>query len=118
MIRWNSTKTYTEDDIFKMQQEAVSRVHEFQERSQYYTAMPPHPFGEANPAIEMENIQNLEQQVSAHSKSPAASPASDPISGLLGSLDGETLLIIGLMYLLYTEKADNMLLLALAYILL
>lgn len=117
MIRWNSTKTYTEDDIIKMQQEAVNRVHEFQERSRYYSAMPPHPFGEASPDMEQKNIQKLEQQAAARNNSSSL-PSSDPVSGLLSNLDGETLLIIGLMYLLYTEKADNMLLLALAYILL
>ena len=33
MMRWNSTKTYTEEDMIRMQQEAVNRVHEFQTRA-------------------------------------------------------------------------------------
>lgn len=33
MIKWNNKKTYTEDDIARMQQEAVERVHEFQNRA-------------------------------------------------------------------------------------
>lgn len=37
MMRWNSTKTYTEEDMIRMQQEAINRVHEFQARSQAAT---------------------------------------------------------------------------------
>ena len=46
--------------------------------------------------------------------------AGDPLHGLLDglNLDSETLLIIGLLFLLYNEHADNVLLLALAYLLL
>ena len=42
------------------------------------------------------------------------------VPGLLDglNLDSETLLIIGLLFLLYNEHADNVLLLALAYLLL
>ena len=45
---------------------------------------------------------------------------TDPISGLIDKLgiDTETLLILGLLFLLYNEKADNALLMALAYLLL
>lgn len=47
-------------------------------------------------------------------------PSTDPISGLIDKLgiDSETLLILGLLFLLYNEKADNALLMALAYLLL
>ena len=56
--------------------------------------------------------QNLPMQNQMHPQ--------DPIKGLLDrfSLDSETLLIMGLMFVLYNEKADNTLLAALAYLLL
>ena len=37
MMRWNSAKTYTEEDMLRMQQEAVDRVREFQQRSREAT---------------------------------------------------------------------------------
>lgn len=51
---------------------------------------------------------------------PHPQPPTDPITGILSklNLDGETLLILGLMFLLYNEKADHVLLIALAYLLL
>ena len=37
MMRWNSAKTYTEEDMLRMQQEAMDRVREFQQRSREAT---------------------------------------------------------------------------------
>ena len=48
MMRWNSTKTYTEEDMLRMQQEAVNRVHEFQARAQV-----PSFYGEETPIGEL-----------------------------------------------------------------
>lgn len=159
MMRWNSTKTYTEDDILRMQQEAVMRVHEFQSRAKslpFYdvpeSAITPYeePVQEAaypensdEAAADMTADPEPPQQV--HQAPPQEEPArpqsepqyappapmnfspnqtppppTDPITGILSklNLDGETLLILGLMFLLYNEKADNVLLIALAYLLL
>ena len=146
MMRWNSTKTYTEEDMLRMQQEAVNRVHEFQARAQV-----PSFYGEATPIGELPAappVIEAQSRVVEEPESPAAPPPEtpqpqgqqpqqpfpqqqnlpmqtpmhpqDPIKGLLDrfSLDSETLLIMGLMFVLYNEKADNTLLAALAYLLL
>lgn len=163
MMRWNSTKTYTEEDILRMQQEAVTRVHEFQTRAktlpfydvpesdirQYYDPAPAlqAPSNHYEPDIRLPPPPPMPEQApdyppAAQDESPTpptsfgenappgASPAmmpteappapTDPFTGLLARLgvDGETLLIIGLMFLLYNEKADNSLLMALGYLLL
>lgn len=163
-MRWNSTKTYTEDDMLRMQQEAVNRVHEFQTRAQQtlpfydvpesaitpymgtdnapvippqnvlpYSASGMHPdlpagySGEAQPVpdaqSDLSNLndgQNALIQPSQAQPQSAVSMLTDPIKGLLGKIDidSEVLLIIGLMFLLYNEKADSLLLLALGYLIL
>ena len=133
MMRWNSTKTYPEDDILRMQQEAVNRVHEFQSRAQeaasfydtptigeYHEPYPvPQPVIEAQSRV-LPQENDPEPQQAAPPAPPAPPQPTDPIHGLLEKLDldGETLLILGLIFLLYNEKADNVLLIALAYLLL
>lgn len=159
MMRWNSTKTYTEDDILRMQQEAVMRVHEFQSRAKtlpFYDvpenaitpyeeppqeiAYPEAPYeAPQDQAAEPEPLQQVHQSPPQEeparpqpepqyappapmnfSPNQTPPPPADPITGILSklNLDGETLLILGLMFLLYNEKADNVLLIALAYLLL
>lgn len=131
MMRWNSTKTYTEDDMLRMQQEAVNRVQEFQSRAQqtlpYYDVPesaitpysdPPPPTLYSISDLESETLVSEPNDQLVQTAPPPHS--SDPISGLFEkfNLDGETLLILGLIYLLYNEKADNTLLMALGYLLL
>lgn len=178
MMRWNNTKTYTEDDIMRMQQEAVSRVHEFQNRAQSFYDIPesaitqydsggaalysqqgapvieaqsreidqtpqetPSPMeekmeeeaGQPQPSMFTQNqqpeMQGMGQPMPDSMNMPAPPPPpvqqappkpTDAIRGLLEhfNLDSETLLILGLMFLLYNEKADNVLLMALGYLLL
>ncbi len=151
MMRWNSTKTYTEEDMLRMQQEAVNRVHEFQARAQvpsfYGEETPIGELPAAPPVIEAQSrvVEEPEpseapsaeepqqpQPQQAHPQQPQQPfpqqnlpmqnqmHPQDPIKGLLDrfSLDSETLLIMGLMFVLYNEKADNTLLAALAYLLL
>ncbi len=122
-----------------MQQEAVSRVHEFQQRAQTYYDTPVIGEPAVQPVIEAESrvidppvsagqlpapsddaaskeaVPSQQQQHQQHPQHP-----TDPIQGLMEkfNLDSETLLILGLMFLLYNEKADNFLLMALAYLLL
>ncbi len=130
MMRWNSTKTYTEDDIMRMQQEAVQRVHEMQERAQqmgYYDYEPEPTIGEYHkiPIAEAESkvVDQPPDTATVSQQQPSnlqANNDSKPKGGLLSNLnlDSESLLIMGLMYLLYNEKADYPLLLALGYLLL
>lgn len=149
MMRWNSTKTYTEEDMIRMQQEAINRVHEFQARSQAATQqfidVPPigHAAGNRGagadsvrptPEISFSQGQAMggpaqvteggvieaESHVVPQQPAQQTQQPTDPISGLIDKLgiDTETLLILGLLFLLYNEKADNALLMALAYLLL
>lgn len=149
MMRWNSTKTYTEEDMIRMQQEAINRVHEFQARSQAATQqfidVPPsamQPVTEEpepilfdpTPEISFSQGQAMggpaqiteggvieaESHVVPQQPAQQTQQPTDPISGLIDKLgiDTETLLILGLLFLLYNEKADNALLMALAYLLL
>lgn len=161
MMKWNSAKTYTENDMLLMQQEAVNRVRDFQTRARSAGAFfeppeSPTPYAESLGDTGGYGAENSEANFFAQSRedfgsygaenrsaefsaparegdgeslieaqsrpvdafAPPAHP-SDPIHGLLDRLgvDSETLLILGLMFLLYNEKADNVLLLALAYLL-
>ena len=99
--------------MIRMQQEAVNRVHEFQTRAREAAAYYDVP---------VSDIRDLPAPVESAAISANQSPphAGDPLHGLLDglNLDSETLLIIGLLFLLYNEHADNVLLLALAYLLL
>lgn len=127
MMRWNNTKTYTEEDIMRMQQEAVSRVHEFQLRanqaSSYYDVP---TIGEAHEPYDPEAVIEAQSRVVEPPVPVQETPVqphhqpTDPISGILEkfNIDSETLLILGLLFVLYNEKADSVLLLALAYLLL
>ena len=133
MMKWNSAKTYTEEDMLRMQQEAVERVRVFQERANAATSFydvppsaieavpeppePPAPLPAGEDAPEAPENQVLEAQSRVVPEPPRR---ADPVHGLLDRLgiDSETLLILGLIFLLYNEKADNVLLLALAYLLL
>ena len=122
MMRWNSAKTYTEEDMLRMQQEAVDRVREFQQRSREATgpswAEPTQP----EPLLHSQPLPLAPEEVEASlppEGGSAPAPIQQPLEGLLERLgmDGETALVVGLLLLLYNEKADNLLLLALAYLL-
>lgn len=130
MMRWNSTKTYTEEDIMRMQQDAVTRVHEMQERAKqmgYYDYQPEPTIGEYHgpPVAEAEStVVDQPPDSSAITQQstnlPANTGSTQKHGGLLDNfhLDSESLLILGLIYLLYNEKADYPLLLGLGYLLL
>lgn len=122
MMRWNSAKTYTEEDMLRMQQEAVDRVREFQQRSREATgpswAEPTQPEPLLHPQpLPLEPVEEEAPLPPDGGSAPA--PIQQPLEGLLERLgmDGETALVVGLLLLLYNEKADNLLLLALAYLL-
>ena len=123
MMRWNSAKTYTDEDMLRIQQEAVDRVREFQQRSREATgpswaeAAQPEPLLHSQP-LPLEPVAEEEASLPPDGGS-APAPVQQPLEGLLERLgmDGETALVVGLLLLLYNEKADNLLLLALAYLL-
>lgn len=125
----------SDNDFMRRQQDAVERMREMSRKAAESPAqpMPPMP-----PFVRLQNRENQPQsQGSAASQQsvqtgPQASPASNEDSlphtrkGGLSSLpfldmlniDGDLPLIIGLLLILFSEKADKKLLFALIYILL
>lgn len=125
----------SDNDFMRRQQDAVERMREMSRQAVESSAqpMPPMP-----PFVRLQNRENQPQsQGSAASQQsvqtgPQASPASNEDSlphtrkGGLSSLpfldmlniDGDLPLIIGLLLILFSEKADKKLLFALIYILL
>lgn len=77
-----------------MQREAEQRVREMQSRARLLD-------GEKN-----------------FSSSPDIFPQKNPLSAITEKADGDRLLILALIFLLWNEKADQKLILALLYILL
>ena len=126
----------SDNDFMRRRQDAVERMREMSRKAAESSAqpMPPMP-----PFVRLQNRENQPQsQGSAASRQeavqarPQASPASNEDSlphtrkGGLSSLpfldmlniDGDLPLIIGLLLILFSEKADKKLLFALIYILL
>ena len=125
----------SDNDFMRRRQDAVERMREMSRKAAESSAqpMPPMP-----PFVRLQNRENQPQsQGSAASQQsvqtgPQASPASNEESlshtrnGGLSSLpfldmlniDGDLPLIIGLLLILFSEKADKKLLFALIYILL
>ena len=125
----------SDNDFMRRRQDAVERMREMSRKAAESSAqpMPPMP-----PFVRLQNRENQPQsQGSASSQQsvqtdPQASPASNEDSlphtrkGGLSSLtfldllniDGDLPLIIGLLLILFSEKADKKLLFALIYILL
>lgn len=125
----------SDNDFMRRRQDAVERMREMSRKAAESSAqpMPPMP-----PFVRLQNRENQAQsQGSAASQQsvqtgPQASPASNEDSlphtrkGGLSSLpfldmlniDGDLPLIIGLLLILFSEKADKKLLFALIYILL
>lgn len=90
------------DNFSDMQRDALERLRQMQERSKSAIEIPQEP-----PRV-------------AESELPITSSQSDPLSNMLSRLgiNGDRLLIIVMLILLYKNKADIKLLLALAYLLL
>jgi hypothetical protein len=125
----------SDNDFMRRRQDAVERMREMSRKAAESSAqpMPPMP-----PFVRLQSRENQPQsQGSAASQQsvqtgPQASPASNEDSlphtrkGGLSSLpfldmlniDGDLPLIIGLLLILFSEKADKKLLFALIYILL
>ena len=125
----------SDNDFMRRRQDAVERMREMSRKAAESSAqpMPPMP-----PFVRLQSRENQPQsQGSAASQQsvqtgPLASPASNEDSlphtrkGGLSSLpfldmlniDGDLPLIIGLLLILFSEKADKKLLFALIYILL
>ena len=119
-----------------MQQEAVARAREFQARARQAPTIydippeelltlpeepsdPPEP--DPSPSDTAFRREGAPTDGEPHSLAQQTQHGSaDPIGGILDrfNLDSETLLILGLIFLLYNEHADHILLIALGYLLL
>ena len=98
---------YSEEAILEMQKEAEDRIKEMQSRTRLFSE---------NGQIDKAKKQNS-GGFQIRNNIP---PHNDPfgaISGMLQNLDGDRLIIVAIMWLLWNEHADNKLLLALFYIL-
>ena len=96
---------YSEEAINEMRKEAEERIKEMQSRTRLFEENKNEPTYRDFPK---RPVQNEFQSQS----SPLGA-----ISEMLGNLNGDRLIIVAIMWLLWTEHADSKLLLALAYIL-
>ena len=111
----------------QMQEEALARLREMQKRSR--TAVnrprpnPPPPSPNDNHNHNQEHAHNHEQPHGGNRPQPQPPPShnhpQDIIKSLLGDvkIDSEKALILMMLYVLYKNKADMKLLLALGYLL-
>ncbi len=136
----------SEQDMLRMQADALRRVQEMQKRSQSYTESSNKNQNRAgNPGNNPQNFRNNASkpavQETSHSRNirtestppepisteePTAAPSPNetrenrgPLAGLLPgglNLDNDKLLLLGLMFLLWREGGDTRLLLALLYL--
>lgn len=122
---WNTSGTYSQSDMLRMQQDAINRVHEMQRRAQ-------RTIEETNGSIQ--HVHDAPQSPAplqaAHHAPPrrhgepaphhAPEKPVNPLSNLLSALnfDSEQILIGILLVMLINEGADMPIILALLYLLL
>ena len=111
-----SNSGYSASQISAMQQDAIERVQEMQRRAREKL--------ESSNQIASAPVRQQPVQQAAYRQSSSAVPAApaspaQPFQGFLEKLglDGETALILILLFLLINEGADQTLILALVYIL-
>ncbi len=100
---------YSDESIQDMQQDALNRLREMQRRSKTVIEPQPDPVPES---IASEAIAPMRQSM------PQQNQQTDIFSGLLGNIGQDKLLLLLILYLLYKNKADMKLLLAIGYLLL
>lgn len=126
---------YSRDDLFRMQQDALRRVQEMQDRARRTVEqtnsygipfdVPAPSFRESRPEPEPESKPHPAFHAEPKQKPPPKLPTPDSakkkggfpglnIAGI--NLTGDHALIISLLLLLYSEDADKTLILALLYI--
>lgn len=134
---------YSSDDILKMQQDAARRVKEMQARSRFTVdrmpplvtkessakaarsdAQAPKTMDSQKTVVENETSKNREERHTNHSSNSGVSqllggfPFSGNKLGLMEMLhtDSDGILLMAILFVLYTEKADELLMLAILYI--
>ena len=125
---WNTSSTYSQSDMLRMQQDAINRVHEMQRRAQ-------RTIEETNGSIRHvhDAPQNPPPLQAAHrapphrhegpvpaAPHPAPERSANPLGNLFSALnfDSEQILIGILLVVLINEGADMPIILALLYLLL
>lgn len=108
----------TENEMLKMQQEAVRRAREMQNRARPEPQMPPQRVPKPIQPIR-QNPQNEIPLPSVSENNHRQPPLQYDTSGILETLfkDKEKTLILALVLLLIDEKSNNSLILALLYLL-
>lgn len=120
---------YSESERNMMRQDAMRRAQEMRRGRQKNVQAPPRPNASPKQPPKPDPCKQQAEAQTAHAPPPppAAKPPQTgaggrlPIPGLdalLGELDTEKLLILGVLYLLFKEGADLKLMGALAYVLL
>lgn len=112
---------YDEQGFSQMQLDALARMREMQKRSKTLIQEPP-PFEEPNTKTISEihiNSKPQRQPTQTHNVNHHQSNIN-PLAGIFGGVSGidpEKLLIVIMLYILYKNKADIKLLIALGYLL-
>ncbi len=122
---------YSESERNMMRQDAMRRAQEMRRGRQKSVQAPPRPNAGTKQPPKPDPCKQQAAAQTAHAPPPppAAKPPQTGMGGLggslsgglgalLGELDAEKLLILGVLYLLFKEGADLKLMGALAYVLL
>lgn len=129
---------YSGDDILRMQQDAARRVREMQARSRFaveHTPRAVRPEAERNSQQPQKAEQCVEEKTNKSAATACAANASPPAGslqqgflpfpigkkgGILEALhtNSDTVLLMALLFVLYTEQADELLMFAVLYIML
>lgn len=123
-----------DNDFNRMQQEAIERVREMQKRARYSVERSNEELfsrSEEVPSRPEPPKEKIKPPVKPRAHAPPVRPPrSNPLEGLLSgkgfnlqsilgfNLESDHLLILGLLFLLYTDSGDRLLMLALLYIML
>ncbi|MBP1581964.1 MAG: hypothetical protein J6A26_06175 [Oscillospiraceae bacterium] len=123
-MKWQSSNHYSREDLSAMQKDAMERVREMQRRAdenlrRSNAALPPQSQQEDLPPPQPETPA---AQAAAPPPAPVAPPppSGNRLSQILSvvGVDQDRAIILGLLLILYNDRADPLLLLALLYLLL
>lgn len=126
-MKWQQ-REYSPQQMQQMQQEALERVRQMQQRSQQVLKRPSHPPSffvepQSDPPVPVQSTPSAEPHpTSSYHPQPQTQPLSsaDANGGSLLDflpLERDQLLILGLLWLLYSDHCtDNTLMLALLYL--
>ncbi len=108
---------YSSAQILAMQRDAINRVNEMQRRAKSHLG----DTASENREIQFEQGANAEATKTTEAEAPNNHTVSSPIGSLdsiMEWLTGERIILLLMIYIMITEKADNTLIIALVYILL